>query len=193
MQKSVLSTAVHNVIEGKEPVTLTTNKDAQLDPNDFDQVMFLEDQDPQRWEDLDSLFTTIGTELMTLTKSVHEMVTNESIVSSLKEKQNIFLENAQRFFKDIEVTSTKLADVHDLHKDKIGIIKSSDDFHDYNEIFFKYKNISDQGMAIVSTTLIDLTLMATESNQEESDAVNQVQDAEFTETPTEEPTEKTGE
>lgn len=143
-------------------------------PSEIDEVFA---SNPSHWEELDTLYTELGTNLLSLATSIGEMVHREDIVNNLGNDRKAFLDLAVRSLKDCEHVSEQLAATKQLHEDKKGIVSDAEQYTDYVKVYTYYETIMTNNLSMINLSAIDLVNMAQKATEETKNATGTAEDS----------------
>jgi len=107
------------------------------------------------WEELNDLKTAIADQILNLTTHISQLVTNKDIISTVINKDK-FEKMVQIFFQDVHEYSGVIRELRFKHENKTGKVNSIEDFELYNQLAFKYYNLSNEIVTILTPTMTEI-------------------------------------
>lgn len=115
----------------------------------------LQKESEQSWSDLENIYESIAQSIIMSGKTIRDLLLVEGIKERLNNKQEMVIA-INGFNKDIATFADGLKTIHDKHKDKEGIIDTSD-FITSIEIAEEYRALSTQFDAVVMPNIVNIS------------------------------------
>jgi len=178
MNHSALSQAISKINRG-ESTLLTPEPSLPVMQSEVDDIFA---SNPSHWEELTTLYSELGGNLINLAASISEMVHREDIISNLGTDREAFLDLAVRSLKDCEHVSSQLATTKELHVGKVGIVANAEEYTDYLRIYTYYETIMTNNLSMINLSAIDLVTMAQSASDRMINSEPKIEEAVFSET-----------
>jgi len=156
-QQKELTKAINKVIKDDFKVN-TTDDEIILEDSKFS------------WDDLTQLKEELGNHILDFVSQVNSIVTNQSVINSLKDQLPYFNKLIMVFFSDINEFSGKVKTLREQHEGRTGPVINITDFDTYNRIAIMYQSYFTELTALVTPTLSDLVLVIAEATQNSKDS-----------------------
>jgi hypothetical protein len=111
------------------------------------------------WEDLDNIKNEIGKHTIEFIYNVNSIITNEAIVSNLKDKKADFDKLVNLFFTDIKKFSENIAKLRVQHEGKTGPITTMQDYNTYNNLAIQYHYLYSQISTLLAPTVAEIVFL----------------------------------
>lgn len=110
------------------------------------------------WDDLNTLKTDLGNQIIQFMGQVNMVITNPAVINNLGDRAKHFEKTVELFFADINNFSLKVRDIRVQHEEKTGHIDNLNDFNQYNRIAIQYQSLFSELATLVSPTLADIMM-----------------------------------
>lgn len=114
------------------------------------------------WDDLTKLKEELGKHVIQFMAQVSELLTNPSVIRSLKDKTKQFDKLIAVFFSDINEFSGKIKTLRTEHESKNGPVIDIAEFDAYNRISIMYQSYFTELHSLVTPTLSELLFLVSE-------------------------------
>ena len=114
------------------------------------------------WDDLISLKTELGNNILEFVSQVTAVITNQDIITRLGDKRDHFNKVVNVFFSDINEFSNKVKDLRVQHDNKTGPITDLNEFGLYNRLAIMYHSLFNELSVLIIPTLSDLMITISE-------------------------------
>lgn len=114
------------------------------------------------WDDLISLKTELGNNILEFVSQVTAVISNQEIITRLGDKRDHFNKVVGVFFSDINEFSNKVKDLRVQHDNKSGPVTDLDEFTLYNRLAIMYHSLFNELSILIIPTLSDLMITISE-------------------------------